>query len=264
MDYRKTNAPTTTVTRDMMELCEDTGNVYESVAIIGKRANQISVEIKNDLSKKLAEFASYNDNLEEVFENREQIEISRYYEKLPKPTLIATQEYVEGKIYYRNPAKEKKITVMIQRIQSVYLLLVTILLVVAICMPVGQFIGADGVTAHVFKPLGVALADGGFQSTWGLFGILLLSALVAFCTIFLFRNRMLQIRMTIFSSILLIGYYIAFCVFMFILKGDLDAMTFQLGWALCLPVVAIILNYLAFRAIYKDEVMVKAADRLRR
>lgn len=134
---------------------------------------------------------------------------------------------------------------MIQRIQSVYLLLVTILLVVAICMPVGQFIGADGVTAHVFKPLGVALADGGFQSTWGLFGILLLSALVAFCTIFLFRNRMLQIRMTIFSSILLIGYYIAFCVFMFILKGDLDAMTFQLGWALCLPVVAIILNYLA-------------------
>ena len=108
MDYRKTNAPTTTVTRDMMELCEDTGNVYESVAIIGKRANQISVEIKNDLSKKLAEFASYNDNLEEVFENREQIEISRYYEKLPKPTLIATQEYVEGKIYYRNPAKEKE------------------------------------------------------------------------------------------------------------------------------------------------------------
>ena len=78
---------------------------------------------------------------------------------------------------------------MIQRIQSVYLLLVTVLLVVAICMPVGQFIGADGVTAHVFKPLGVALADGGFQSTWGLFGILLLSALVAFCTIFLFRNR---------------------------------------------------------------------------
>ena len=103
MDYKKTNAPATTVTRDMMELCADTGNVYETVAI-----NQISVEIKNDLSKKLAEFASYNDNLEEVFENREQIEISRYYEKLPKPDLIATQEYIEGKIYYRNPAKEKE------------------------------------------------------------------------------------------------------------------------------------------------------------
>lgn len=153
---------------------------------------------------------------------------------------------------------------MIQRIQSVYLLLVTVLLVVALCMPVGQFIGADGVTTYVFKPLGVTLSDGALQSTWGLFGILLFSALIAFCTIFLFRNRMMQVRMTIFSSLLLIGYYIAFCVFMFVLKSDLDAMTFQLGWALCLPLVAIILNYLAFRAIYKDELMVKAADRLRR
>ena len=92
MDYKKTNAPSNTVTRDMMDLCADTGNIYETVAIIGKRANQISVEMKNDLSKKLQEFASYNDNLEEVFENREQIEISRYYEKLPKPTLIAAQD----------------------------------------------------------------------------------------------------------------------------------------------------------------------------
>lgn len=91
-----------------MELCEDTGNIYETVSIIGKRANQIAAEMKNDLSKKPQEFASYNDNLEEVFENREQIEISRYYEKLPKPTLIAAQEYIEGKVYYRNPAKEKE------------------------------------------------------------------------------------------------------------------------------------------------------------
>ena len=108
MDYKKTNAPTNTVTRNMMDLCEDTGNVYETVAIIGKRANQIGLEMKNDLSKKLQEFASYTDNLEEVFENREQIEISRYYEKLPKPTLIATQEYMEGKVYHRTPAKEKE------------------------------------------------------------------------------------------------------------------------------------------------------------
>ena len=107
MDYKKSKAPNTTVTRDMMELCEDTGNVYETVAIIAKRANQIGAEIKGDLSKKLAEFASYTDNLEEVFENREQIEISRYYEKLPKATLIATQEYIEGKVHHRNPAKEK-------------------------------------------------------------------------------------------------------------------------------------------------------------
>ena len=108
MDYNKTNAPTNTVTRYMMDLCEDSGNVYETVAIIGKRANQIGLEMKNELSKKLQEFASYNDNLEEVFEYREQIEISRYYEKLPKPTLIATQEYMEGKVYHRNPAKEKE------------------------------------------------------------------------------------------------------------------------------------------------------------
>jgi DNA-directed RNA polymerase subunit K/omega len=108
MDYKKSNAPTTTITRDMMDLCSDTENVYETVAIIGKRANQVAAEMKSDLSKKLQEFASYSDNLEEVFENREQIEISRYYEKLPKPSLIATQEYLEGKVYHRNQAKEKQ------------------------------------------------------------------------------------------------------------------------------------------------------------
>ena len=107
MDYRKTNAASNTITRDMMSLSEDTGNVYETVRIIAKRSNQISVEMKQDLDKKLQEFASYNDNLEEVFENREQIEISRFYEKLPKPTLIAAQEYTEGKLYYRNPSKDK-------------------------------------------------------------------------------------------------------------------------------------------------------------
>ncbi|MEG1585523.1 MAG: DNA-directed RNA polymerase subunit omega [Bacteroidales bacterium] len=107
MDYKKTNAPTTTVTRDMIALSADSGNVYETVRVIGKRANQIAVEMKQDLEKKLQEFASYNDNLEEVFENREQIEISRYYEKLPKATLIAAQEYKEGKVYWKNPSKEK-------------------------------------------------------------------------------------------------------------------------------------------------------------
>ncbi|MFC2713908.1 MAG: DNA-directed RNA polymerase subunit omega, partial [Segatella salivae] len=98
-----------TVTRDIMELCQETGNIYESVAIIAKRSNQISVEIKQDLNKKLAEFASYNDSLEEVFENREQIEISRYYEKLPKPTLLATEEFVEGNVYWRDPSRESNI-----------------------------------------------------------------------------------------------------------------------------------------------------------
>ena len=107
MDYRKTNAASNTITRDIVTLAEDTGNIYETVRIIAKCANQISVEMKQGLDKKLQEFASYNDNLEEVFENREQIEISRYYEKLPKSTLIAVQEYSEKKLYYRNPNKDK-------------------------------------------------------------------------------------------------------------------------------------------------------------
>ena len=91
MDYKKSTAPTNTVTRNVMELCDETGNIYESVAIIAKRANQISAEIKGELSKKLQEFASVSDSLDEMFENREQIEISRFYEKLPKPTLMATE-----------------------------------------------------------------------------------------------------------------------------------------------------------------------------
>ena len=105
MDYKKTNAPTNTVTRDMADFREKTGNVYESIAIMGKRANQISVEIKEELKKKLDEFSSSSDNLEEVFENREQIEISRFYERLPKSTLIAAQEFIEDQVYYRNPLK---------------------------------------------------------------------------------------------------------------------------------------------------------------
>ena len=108
MDYKKNNAPTTTVTRDMIQMAEQTGNVYETVCVIGKRANQIAVEMKKDLEKKLQEFAA-NDNLEEVAENREQIEISRFYEKLPKPTLIATQEYLEKKLYFSNPAKGRNL-----------------------------------------------------------------------------------------------------------------------------------------------------------
>ncbi len=108
MDYKKSKAPVNTVTRDLQTLWKDTDNIYESVSIIAKRSNQIAVEIKQDLNKKLQEFASYNDSLEEVFENREQIEISRYYEKLPKPTLLATQEFLDGEIYWRDPTKENQ------------------------------------------------------------------------------------------------------------------------------------------------------------
>lgn len=108
MDYKKSKASVNTVTRNIMDLCEETGNIYESVAIISKRSNQIAAEIKQDLNKKLQEFASYTDTLEEVFENREQIEISRYYEKLPKPTLLATQEFIENNIYWRDPSQDKE------------------------------------------------------------------------------------------------------------------------------------------------------------
>jgi hypothetical protein len=103
MDYKKTNADLTTTTRDLRNLDTSTGNLYESIAIISKRANQISAEMKEELTNKLAEFASHTDNLEEIFENREQIEISKYYERLPKPSLIAINEFMENKIYYRNP-----------------------------------------------------------------------------------------------------------------------------------------------------------------
>ncbi|MBL7901212.1 MAG: DNA-directed RNA polymerase subunit omega [Bacteroidia bacterium] len=108
MDFKKTNAEQSIVTRDVRRFDGVTGNIYEAVAIISKRANQISSEIKEELSNKLQEFSSHTDNLEEVFENREQIEISKHYEKLPKPALIAVQEFMEDKVYFRNPSKEEK------------------------------------------------------------------------------------------------------------------------------------------------------------
>jgi DNA-directed RNA polymerase subunit K/omega len=99
------DAPDSTISRDTTELEVGTDNIYESVSIISKRADQISSQMKEELNAKLEEFASDTDNLEEIFENREQIEISKYYESLPKPTLLATEEYLQDKIYFRNPNK---------------------------------------------------------------------------------------------------------------------------------------------------------------
>lgn len=152
---------------------------------------------------------------------------------------------------------------MIQRIQSVYLLVITVLLVVALCLPIGSYIGENGGVVGILRPLGLAIPGGDFQSTWGVFGILLLSAIISFCTIFLYHNRMLQVRMTIFSGILLLGYYIVSIVFILMLKKNLGGVFFQMNWALCLPAISIILDYLAFRAIYRDELMVQASNRLR-
>ena len=107
MDYKKINAPLNTLTHDMNSLCAPVGNVYETVAIIAKRSNQIDAEIKKELDEKLQEYVQQGDHIEEVIENREQIEISRYYEKLPKATLLATEEFEQGKLFYRNPLKDR-------------------------------------------------------------------------------------------------------------------------------------------------------------
>ena len=103
MSYKNVVAEKTTITRDTIQIEEKTGNIYESIVAVSKRSNQISVEIKEELTSKLQEFASSTDNLEEIFENREQIEISKHYEGLPKPTSIATQELLDDKIYLRDP-----------------------------------------------------------------------------------------------------------------------------------------------------------------
>ena len=107
MSNNKPATPNSTITRDVRQLDKNTGNIYESLVIISKRANQIANNMKEELQAKLSEFASSNDNLEEVFENREQIEISKHYERMPKPTLIAVDEFLNDKVYFRNPSKEQ-------------------------------------------------------------------------------------------------------------------------------------------------------------
>jgi DNA-directed RNA polymerase subunit K/omega len=102
MDYKKTSAPTNCITRDVVEMAEKTGNVYESVVICSKMADQVNADIRKELYKKLEEFSTFNDNLEEIHENREQIEVSKYYEKLPKPTNIAIEEFMADNVYYTN------------------------------------------------------------------------------------------------------------------------------------------------------------------
>lgn len=102
MDLKKTNAPVNTVTYNRNQIDEPTNNIYEAISIISRRAEQINTEIKKELIDKLEEFATYNDSLEEIFENKEQIEVSKFYEKLPKPHALAVQEWLTDKIYFRN------------------------------------------------------------------------------------------------------------------------------------------------------------------
>lgn len=106
MNYKDTGAADSTITRDITDIDSKTGNVYEAIAIISKRANQIGLNMKEELNGKLAEFATSNDNLDEVFENREQIEISKFYESLPKPNAIAMTEFIKEDTYFRDPSQE--------------------------------------------------------------------------------------------------------------------------------------------------------------
>lgn len=149
---------------------------------------------------------------------------------------------------------------MIQRIQTVYLFFVAVVLIVCMCMPVSYFIGPEQIVSKMTN-LAIVAQDGSVNyAPWALFVILLVSAALALFTIFLFKKRMLQIRLTVFSTILLIGYYITLGVFIYMLKGDAH---FRVALGACLPFIAIVLNWLAIRAIGKDEMLVKAYERLR-
>ena len=149
---------------------------------------------------------------------------------------------------------------MIQRIQSVYLLVITILMIICMCNPVGSIIASTNEISE-FGNLCITLPDGTKDyAPWALFAILMVVAILSFVTIFLFKKRMLQIRLTIFSSIMLIGYYLALVALALMLA---EGTSFTPSWIICLPFVAIVLNWLAIRGIGADEALVKAYDRLR-
>ena len=115
---RKPKPINTTVTRNTNDFSQQTGNIYETVAMLTKRANQLAVEEKKELHKKIEEFSTGVDTMDEMFENREQIEIVRHYEQMPKPVLVATQEYLDHELYYRNPAKENKEEEMLEAMEN--------------------------------------------------------------------------------------------------------------------------------------------------
>ena len=108
MDIKNTSAAPTTITYDKNKIDAATGNIYEAISVIAKRATQINTDIKKELIEKLEEFATYNDSLDEVFENKEQIEVSKFYEKLPKAHAIAVKEWLDGKIYHNTPVNPEQ------------------------------------------------------------------------------------------------------------------------------------------------------------
>ena len=117
-EVKRVQTTTTAITRNIYDFTDQTGNVYETVAMLSKRANQISLDMKRELHKKIEEFSGSIDTVDEVFENREQIEVVRHFERMPKPTLQATQEYLDGQVYYRNPAKEDKMQQKLEALEQ--------------------------------------------------------------------------------------------------------------------------------------------------
>ncbi|MCD8317776.1 MAG: DUF4293 domain-containing protein [Paraprevotella sp.] len=151
---------------------------------------------------------------------------------------------------------------MIQRIQTVFLLLASICAVVGLCTPVGH-LHQSGIRVANFYNLWLAMADGTrVFSPWAMFVLLLLAAVISLVSIFLFKRRMLQVRLSVFNGLLLIGYYIVFGVFVSIFKSRYEV-DFTLSWTVAFPAVALILDYMAFRNIMKDELMIRSLDRLR-
>ena len=149
---------------------------------------------------------------------------------------------------------------MLQRIQTVYLLIVAILMIVAMSLPVGNFIAAD-MSLTEFTNLALVSAEGVKDYTpWAMFAVLIITAIITLVTIFLYKKRMLQIRLTLFTSVMLIGYYVLLVLFIIKFKGE---MSFAPSWSICIPIVCIVFNYLAIRGIGKDEMLVRAYDRLR-
>ncbi len=151
---------------------------------------------------------------------------------------------------------------MIQRIQSVYLFLAAACAVVCLCMPVGHF-HRDGIGLADFYNLWLSMADGTrVLAPWAMFALLVLAASASFVAIFLFRRRMFQVRLSVFGGLILAGYYVVFGVFVHVFKSRYDA-DFTLSWTAAFPAVGLILDYLAFRNIMKDELIVRSLDRLR-
>lgn len=151
---------------------------------------------------------------------------------------------------------------MLQRIQTVYLLLVTVCAVVCLCMPVGYF-HQDGICVADFYNLWLAPVNGAHDFTpWAMFVLLLLAAVSSFAAVFLYKRRMFQARLSVFGGLLLLGYYIVLAVFVYLFRSRLSA-DFTISWTAAFPAVAMILEYLAFRGIMKDELIVRSLDRLR-